>query len=61
MTETCAVCGLPHNHYLTCAVARRLAEQAAEPAEPTLCPDCGHEHFPAYGGICIGCPCGRRW
>ena len=24
------------------------------------CTACGHEHQPALGGICIGCPCEER-
>jgi hypothetical protein len=25
---------------------------------PPLCPDCGHVHAsPAFGSICVGCPC----
>jgi hypothetical protein len=31
---TCAVCGIRHNHWMTCRTARRLAAQSAELAEP---------------------------
>lgn len=57
----CVLCGLPHEYWMTCQTARRLADNVVEPEVPQLCRDCGHEHFPEFGGICIGCACRRRW
>lgn len=55
MSDSCPVCGLRHNPWMTCRTARRLAADAA------ACPECGHQHTgPALAGICIGCPCPIR-